>query len=93
LPGRIIVKQESHKGLGVLKSVQQVFSETLGIEIEQVVDDLEYNSITEWDSVAHMGLIAALEDTFDVMIETDDVIDMNSVAMAKKILVKYGVKG
>ena len=73
------------------KSIANVFSESLQIDIEHVVDDLEYNNIKEWDSVAHMGLIAALEDAYDIMIETDDVIDMSSVGKAKEILVKYGV--
>lgn len=75
------------------KTIRHVFSETLGIEIEKVSDDLEYNSIKEWDSVAHMGLIAALEDAYDIMIETDDVIDMSSVGKAREILEKYGIDG
>jgi acyl carrier protein len=55
------------------------------------VDDLEYNSIAQWDSVAHMALIAVLEERFDIMLDTDDIIDMSSVAKAKEILAKYEV--
>ncbi len=72
-------------------SIHTVFSNALGIELDQVSDALEYNTIKEWDSVAHMGLIAALEEAFDIMLETDDVIDMSSVGKAKEILLKYGV--
>lgn len=72
-------------------SVFSVFSEALQIAPDRVSDSLEYNSIKEWDSVAHMALIAALEDAFEIMIETDDVIDMSSVGKAKEILQKYGV--
>ena len=54
-------------------------------------DKLAYRSIPEWDSVAHMQLIGELEDTFDIMIETDDVIGMSSYPVAKEILAKYGV--
>ncbi len=67
------------------------FVEALGINEEIVVDDLEYNSIPQWDSIAHMILIAALEDEFDIMLDTDDIIDMSSVANAKSILAKYEV--
>jgi acyl carrier protein len=52
---------------------------------------LAYNSIKEWDSVAHMSLISALEEAYDIMIETDDVIDMSSVRRAREILAKYGI--
>ena len=73
------------------KSVETVFSEALDIDPSQVSDGLTYNSIKEWDSVAHMRLIAALEQAYDIMIDTDDVIDMSSVAKAKDILAKYGI--
>ena len=69
--------------------LKKVFSESLGIDKNQVVDDLEYNTIQEWDSVGHMSLIAAIEEEFDIMIETDDIIDMSSFKIAKKIVAKY----
>lgn len=68
------------------------FEEGLGIEREQVHDELAYNSIDAWDSVAHMRLVAELEDNFDIMLDTDDIIDMSSVAVARQILEKYGVE-
>ncbi len=73
------------------KPVEDVFAEALGIDRSRVSDALTYNSIKEWDSVAHMALIAALEDAYSIMIETDDVIDMSSVSKAKQLLSKYGV--
>jgi acyl carrier protein len=73
------------------KPLEDIFSETLGIDKQRVVDSLEYNSIKEWDSVAHMALIAALEESYDIMLETEDVIDMSSVGRAREILAKYSV--
>ena len=72
-------------------TVEEVFASALGIDRARVDDGLGYGSIKEWDSVAHMALISALEQEYDVMIETDDVIDMSSVGVAKTILRKYGV--
>jgi acyl carrier protein len=74
------------------KGVEDVFSKVLDIETSRVTDDLTYNSIKEWDSVAHMSLVAALEEAYGIMLDTDDVIDMSSVAKAKQILAKYGVR-
>ena len=48
-----------------------------------------YATIPQWDSVAHMSLIAAIEEGFDIMIDAEDVIDMNSFAKAKKIVAKH----
>ncbi|QTR46412.1 acyl carrier protein [Thiothrix litoralis] len=67
------------------------FSQALGISLSRINDELKYNSIPEWDSVAHMALIAEIETTFDIMLDTDDIIDMSSVSKAKEILSKYEV--
>ncbi|WP_041361669.1 acyl carrier protein [Nautilia profundicola] len=69
--------------------LKKVFAESLGIEEKKVTDDLKYNTIDEWDSVAHMTLVAAIEDEFDIMLDTDDIIDMSSFAKAKEIVAKY----
>jgi acyl carrier protein len=68
------------------------FSQALGTDKSQITDDLEYNSIAQWDSVAHMTLIAKLEETFDIMLDTEDIIDMSSPAKAREILGRHGVE-
>jgi len=74
------------------QKLRKIFAETLGIDESQVTDELTYNSIPEWDSVAHMALVAEIDDQFDTMLDTDDVLDMSSFAKAKEILAKYGVE-
>lgn len=69
----------------------QAFSEGLGIDKGMVTDDLMYDTIPQWDSVAHMALMTVLENAFDIMLDTDDIIDMSSVRKAKEILGKHGV--
>jgi len=68
-----------------------VFKETFSISGEEA-QKLEYQGITEWDSVGHMGLVAALEDVFDIMMDTDDIIDFSSYEKGKEILTKYGIE-
>ena len=70
--------------------VIEAFARVLGIAPERVTNDLRYASIPEWDSIAHMSVVAALEEAFGVMIDMDDVIDMSSVGKARQILAKYG---
>ena len=74
------------------EKLRNIFAEALNIKIETVTDSLEYNSIPEWDSVAHMSLVAAIDRNFDIMLDTDDVIDMSSFAIAIEILRKYDVE-
>ena len=67
------------------------FQTALGINKELIIDTLQYNSIPEWDSIAHMSLISEIEEAFDIMLDTDDIIDMSSVSKAKEILKKYNI--
>ena len=71
----------------------KVFVETFEVD-EETAKNLKYQDIEAWDSVGHMGLISALEDAFDIMMDTDDIIDFNSFEKGKEILVKkeYGVE-
>jgi acyl carrier protein len=71
---------------------RQLFAETLNIPVEQVTDELAYNAIRQWDSIAHMALVAAIDAEYDTMLETEDVIDMSSVKKAREILKKYGIE-
>ncbi len=67
----------------------EVFSKSLGIPKDDINDELKYAVAVEWDSVAHMTLIADIEEAFDIMIDAEDVIDMSSFAKAKQIVAKY----
>lgn len=65
----------------------QAFVDSLEISKDDV-EGLTYQSISAWDSVGHMELVAAIEDTFDIMMDTDDIIDFNSFERGKEILSK-----
>ncbi|MFI0447648.1 acyl carrier protein [Actinomadura sp. 6N118] len=69
--------------------LRRVFRSALNLGEEIEVDVLEYRGIDKWDSLAHMALVAALEDEFDIMIDIDDVIDMSSFGKARELLEKH----
>lgn len=73
-----------------LEKYEKVFIDAFSVKKEEL-PDLEYQSIADWDSVGHMALIGALEDTFDIMMDTDDIIDFSSFEKGKELLAKYGV--
>ena len=67
------------------------FVNAFGVKAEDV-PTLRYQGIPDWDSVGHMNLIAEIEDAFDIMIETDDIIDWNSFEKGIELLKKYDVE-
>lgn len=70
----------------------KAFIETFMITENQLTG-LTYQSVQLWDSVGHMGLIAALEESFDIMFDTDDIIDLSSYEKGLEILTNnYDIK-
>jgi acyl carrier protein len=73
-----------------LESYNKAFIESFGIT-EDKLFALKYQDIMEWDSVGHMGLMAALEEVFNIEMEIDDIIDFSSYQKGKEILAKYKI--
>lgn len=74
-----------------LEKYNNVFIENLQISEDQLVG-LKYQAVELWDSVGHMSLVAALEDEFNIMIDTDDIIDLSSYEKGIDILKKYDIE-
>ncbi len=74
-----------------LEKYNKAFIETFEIT-EDKLANLKYQDIPAWDSVGHMSLVAALEDAFNIMMDTDDIIDLSSYEKGKEILKKYNVE-
>ena len=75
-----------------IETYNTAFKDTLEVDDAMLGADLVYQSVENWHSVGHMQLIAALEDAFDIMLDTDDIIDFNSYEAGKAILSRYDVE-
>ena len=49
------------------------------------------NSLRQWDSVAHLQLVVAIEDNFHVRLTPADVVALKSYRAAVDILRRHGV--
>ena len=82
-------RQSLVEGIGPAKVTQlkAAFEEALGIDQARTNwDQLTYRGIPEWDSVAHMQLVVAIETAFGIMLDTDEVVGMSSYPIARRIL-------
>jgi acyl carrier protein len=74
-----------------LEKYQRVFMETFGVTADVLDDRFTFREVPSWDSVAHLTLISALEDVFDVMFEAEDILHYGSYRNGIEILKRYGV--
>lgn len=57
------------------------------VDVEMTMSDVE-----EWDSVGHMMLITTLEDKFNIMLDADDIVALDSYEKGIEILKKYDIE-
>lgn len=74
-----------------LEKYKEAFIKALEVNEEQL-KNLKYQDIPAWDSIGHMTLIATIEDAFDIMMDTEDIIDFSSYEKGIEILKKYDVE-
>lgn len=74
-----------------LEKYEKAFISTFGVDASQL-SHLKYQDVESWDSVGHMGLISTIEDTFGIMMDADDIIDLSSFEKGIEILKKYGIE-
>lgn len=73
-----------------VENYNQAFIKTFRVNPDQL-DSLTYRSISAWDSIGHMVLIASLEEVFDILLDANDIIDFSSYEKGKLILKRYNI--
>ncbi len=64
----------------------KVFREVMSNERLQLTDESTFEDVPEWDSVAHVNLISALEERFAVKFSVAEIVELNSVGAIREAL-------
>lgn len=68
----------------------RAFAAGLGVPPSEEITNFEYRRIPQWDSMAHMQLVLEIETAFDIMLETEEVLDLSSFTKAAEIVARHG---
>ena len=74
----------------MIEKYNHVFIESFGVT-DADLKNLEYQGVKAWDSVGHMAMVSELEDTFDIEMDIDDIIDFSSFEKGMEIVGKYNI--
>lgn len=47
--------------------------------------------VTRWDSLQHIALVRGIEETFQISLSMDEMMEMTSVGAIEKLLRRHGV--
>ena len=75
-----------------LKRYNEVFMDVFGVSEEELGENFTTETIESWDSIGHMNLISSLEEEFDILFESDDLMAFQSYEKGMELLEKYGIE-
>jgi citrate synthase len=75
-----------------MHTIEHVIAKSLNVDVNRLTDDLQYQSIPEWDSFAHVQLMLTLEDEFGLAMTNELMLELNSLR-AIKAHVRPGLAG
>lgn len=75
-----------------LEKLNNIFAEVFSADASVLGANFDNKHVEEWDSVRQLSLTTAVEDTFDIMLDPEDILEFTSYENAKAILSKYEVE-
>jgi len=71
--------------------VIEIFADVLEVEASTLNDNSSPDNVEQWDSLAAMHLVAAIEDKFDCQLSTKEIMKMSSIGLARAALKDKGI--
>lgn len=75
-----------------IDKLNEIFCDVFNVDSSVLGSSFEKNRVDGWDSIRQLSLTASMEDTFDIMLDPEDIIGCNSYEAAKSILAKYEIE-
>lgn len=74
-----------------IEKLNNIFVEVFGVETCALSSDFKKENVNSWDSIHQLSIVTAMEETFDILFDPEDIVELDSYAAAKEILEKYGM--
>lgn len=74
--------------MSVLEQVIHVVAETLNVSPSTITRESTAENTNGWDSLAHVNLMIAIEQTFDIALDVEDFAKLNSIQSITEFIEK-----
>ena len=68
-----------------------VFKDVFEVEEHSLNESFSSANVDNWDSITQLHLVTSIEDMFDVLLDTEDILNFKSFENGKVILEKYNI--
>jgi len=76
----------------VEQKIKSIMAEVLEMSADQIGESTAMDNTDSWDSLKHMEMVMALEESFQVELPADEMMEMISFNDIKRILRDKGVQ-
>ena len=73
-----------------LEKYKNAFVESFDLDVKEV-ENASQETVEIWDSIGMMSLIAVIEDSFDLELQPDEIVEFTSYQKGIELLKKYNV--
>lgn len=74
------------------QKLKNLLIELFKLKDGEITDSLTMEDLEAWDSLKHMELIVAIEETFGLELTADEIVSMRSVGEIKRVIREKGVQ-
>lgn len=78
--------------MSIFEQVRYTIATTLKVPVKKITETTKDEDIAAWDSLGHVNLMMALEQTFDILLEVEDFPTLNSVQAIIRYLAEHGIE-
>jgi acyl carrier protein len=75
-----------------LEKYNDIFVQVFGADVAQLGDNYTKETVPAWDSVHQLNIISLMEETFDLMLDPEDIMACTSYNAGKDILAKNDIE-
>ena len=65
--------------MSMIDDVRRVIADTLNLSEDKIDENSSSETVDAWDSLAQVNLMMAIEQTFDLELDVEDFMKLNSV--------------
>ena len=78
--------------MSIFKQLQGVIAATLKVPPEKITEATVNEDLAAWDSLGHVNLMIALEQSFDILLDVEDFPELTSVPVIMRYLQEHNIK-
>ena len=75
-----------------LEKYNNIFVQVFGAKPEDLGEQFSKETVPAWDSVHQLNIISLLEESFDLLLEPEDIMACTSYNAGKEILAKNDIE-